>query len=89
MYSYVLGGLIARTPDDYVLTNNTWKCTSSFYEGWYKIGYNDSLWPAGFVGSRNGKSWPQISSFQKAHWIIDESDQKSPYSFYCRKNVIG
>ncbi|ESN97539.1 hypothetical protein HELRODRAFT_177970 [Helobdella robusta] len=79
------GGLIASTADNFVLTNETWKCTKSYYVGWYKISYNDSLWPAAFLGSYHGNPSINAPFSSTAKWIIESTDCLN-CSFYCRKN---
>ncbi|ESO04725.1 hypothetical protein HELRODRAFT_172400 [Helobdella robusta] len=82
------GGFIASTPDDYILTNKTWKCTLEYYDGWYKIHYNDSLWPDAKLQSWD-KDAKLLTYFSpNAKWIIDSTDCKSCL-FFCRKSFIG
>ncbi|ESO04906.1 hypothetical protein HELRODRAFT_171908 [Helobdella robusta] len=82
------GGFIASTPDDYILTNETWKCTLEYYDGWYKIHYNDSFWPDAKLQIWN-KDAKLLTYFSpNAKWIIDSTDCRSCL-FYCRKNFIG
>ncbi|ESN97750.1 hypothetical protein HELRODRAFT_177812 [Helobdella robusta] len=82
------GGFIASTSDSYILTNATWKCSLNYYDGWYKIYYNDSFWPA----AKNA-IWPTSTNYypplsKAAKWIVDSTDCKNCV-LYCRKNVIG
>ncbi|ESO06579.1 hypothetical protein HELRODRAFT_160762 [Helobdella robusta] len=35
-YYFVKGGLIAKTADNYIQTNSSWKCTDHYYDGWYE-----------------------------------------------------
>ncbi|ESN94080.1 hypothetical protein HELRODRAFT_180248 [Helobdella robusta] len=84
---WIVGGLIAKTLDNYILTNSTWRCTNNTYDGWYEVGYDDSDWPAAVVGKREKDKKYFVKNFKPAQWITDESDCKSCASnFYCRKN---
>ncbi|ESO04910.1 hypothetical protein HELRODRAFT_171912 [Helobdella robusta] len=86
------GGMIAKTPDGYILTNETWKCTTKYYEGWHKISYNDSFWPAGSYSKKlNDTDWLSdpylVSIFSGADWITNVTACKK-CAIYCRKNFI-
>ncbi|ESO04900.1 hypothetical protein HELRODRAFT_171902 [Helobdella robusta] len=81
------GGFIASTADNYILTNETWKCTMNYYDGWNKMNYNDSFWPATRVAP-----WPTASNYypplsSAAKWIVDSTDC-SNCNIYCRKSLI-
>ncbi|ESO04901.1 hypothetical protein HELRODRAFT_171903 [Helobdella robusta] len=70
------GGFIASTADNYILTNKTWKCTMNYYDGWYKIGYNDSMWPAARYAM-----WPTSTDYYPplslaARWITDSTSSQ-------------
>ncbi|ESO04904.1 hypothetical protein HELRODRAFT_171906 [Helobdella robusta] len=80
------GGFVASTADDYILTNSTWKCSMTYYEGWYEINYNDSLWSAAYYGSAQGDSDINSQLSAKAKWIIDSTDCLDCI-FYCRKTT--
>ncbi|ESO04920.1 hypothetical protein HELRODRAFT_171922 [Helobdella robusta] len=82
------GGFIASTADNYILTNETWKCTMNYYDGWYKINYNDSFWPAAQLEIWQGDS--TINSFfsKEAKWINHPNDCPN-CDFFCRKSFIG
>ncbi|ESO06567.1 hypothetical protein HELRODRAFT_160749 [Helobdella robusta] len=83
------GGLIAKTADNHVLTNASWKCTNELYPGWYKLDYDDSFWPAAFVGKRERDLVHAMPIFKPALWITDPSDCSNCLAtFYCRKNFI-
>ena len=79
------GGLIAGSSDGYILINNRWKCNNTTHGGWYKISCNDSSWSAGKVENKRLDQ----KLFKNAEWIVDSSDCSGPYTFYCRKNLIG
>ncbi|ESO04917.1 hypothetical protein HELRODRAFT_171919 [Helobdella robusta] len=78
------GGLAASTTDGYVLTNETWKCTESYYNGWYKINYNDSSWSPAIVTKISAGSLFNVNT----KWISVSTKCKN-CDFYCRKNVLG
>ncbi|ESN94085.1 hypothetical protein HELRODRAFT_180253 [Helobdella robusta] len=83
-----LGGLIAKTLDDHILTNSTWKCLKEAYDGWYEVGYDDSSWPAANKGRRNGNLANTPKEFHPAYWITEPKDTFGDSYFYCRKNFI-
>ncbi|ESO04918.1 hypothetical protein HELRODRAFT_171920 [Helobdella robusta] len=81
------GGLVVSTPDNYILTNKTWKCNITYHSGWYKIKYDDSLWPVARYGSAQGDSSinSQLSPIVK--WIIDPTDCLNCI-FYCVNDTL-
>ncbi|ESN94075.1 hypothetical protein HELRODRAFT_180243 [Helobdella robusta] len=80
-----IGGLRAKFSDDYILTNDTWKCTNKFYVGWYKLNYNDSFWDGGMVGQKQSANPGYPPNMGKSQWIIDSTDCSCRVNFYCRK----
>ncbi|ESO04903.1 hypothetical protein HELRODRAFT_171905 [Helobdella robusta] len=78
------GGVVIHTADNYILTNNTWKCTNNYADGWYKIIYNDSFWPAA-----NEFLNPDYKGYiGNAKWIYGPN--KCEYcKFFCRKSFLS
>ncbi|ESO06576.1 hypothetical protein HELRODRAFT_160759 [Helobdella robusta] len=68
------GRLIAKSSDDYILTNSTWKCTNNSYDGWYEVDYDDSFWPGAVVKRREKNSAHAMLVFMPALWITDSTD---------------
>ncbi|ESN94083.1 hypothetical protein HELRODRAFT_180251 [Helobdella robusta] len=88
-----VGGLIARSLDDYVLTDRTWKCIKEANDDWYKIDFNDSSWPAAVneIEKKHGNYFSKEDA-ANANWIYflngcNNTDCK--VDFYCRKSFIG
>ncbi|ESO06577.1 hypothetical protein HELRODRAFT_160760 [Helobdella robusta] len=80
-------GLMAKTADNYILTNSSWKCTNNSYDGWYEVDYDDSFWPDAVVGRRKKFYNDAYSWFNPAQWITDLTDCANCYAdFYCRKH---
>lgn len=78
-------GLLASVTHNYLLTNESWKCSSSASSAWYDITFNDASWPS---ATPTGVSVgiPRISP--AANWIwtansIGPSNLDTPV--YCRK----
>ncbi|ESO06575.1 hypothetical protein HELRODRAFT_160758 [Helobdella robusta] len=84
------GGLIARTSNNNILTNSTWKCTRVFYNGWYEMDYNDLFWPDAVVGKREQDTANAMPTLKPALWITDATDcYDCTADFYCRKDFIA
>ncbi|ESO04912.1 hypothetical protein HELRODRAFT_171914 [Helobdella robusta] len=84
-----VGGILISTSDKYILTNETWKCTTTLYDGWYKIIYNDSAWPAAFVLEKH-EFTSSLNALKEAgaEWITNAIDGENCF-YYCRKSFIG
>ncbi|ESN94077.1 hypothetical protein HELRODRAFT_180245 [Helobdella robusta] len=84
-------GLIAKTSDNYILTNSTWKCINDFYDGWFQVDYDDLFWPEAVVGFKQKKKGSLISvELLDAQWIVGpENCDNCTSDFYCRKKDIG
>ena len=42
-------GFCMASSDNGYVTDDTWRCTIAFEEGWYEVDYGDSSWPAAFT----------------------------------------
>ncbi|ESO06566.1 hypothetical protein HELRODRAFT_160748 [Helobdella robusta] len=83
------GGLIAKSSDNYILTNSSWKCTNNSYDGWYEVDYDDSFWSDAVVGRRERDNIHVMPGFKPAFWIIDYTDNNYSGYFYCRKSFTS
>ena len=83
-------GILASTPNERLLTNTTWKCSSTYYSNWNSVKFDDSKWKPAVVVDNNVKpihhGWvarKNISS--KAVWISSQpKDVKKNVFIYCR-----
>ncbi|ESN95496.1 hypothetical protein HELRODRAFT_179269 [Helobdella robusta] len=84
------GGFIASTPDHYILTNNSWKCTTTYYADWYKTNYDASFWPDAHYGIAQAEAAesPPFPTTSAAMWITDPTDCLKCI-FYCRKTFTS
>ncbi|ESO04902.1 hypothetical protein HELRODRAFT_171904 [Helobdella robusta] len=80
--------LLVSSDDDFLLTNETWKCTKSYYDGWYKISYDDSFWSDAITVLHPENTDRTGCLSPKAKWII-ESSNCSECLFYCRKRFLS
>ncbi|ESO04905.1 hypothetical protein HELRODRAFT_171907 [Helobdella robusta] len=81
---HLKGGVTVRSQDNYILTNSTWKCSMNYTDGWYKIIYNDSFWPA----SKEYLNSSYQNSIGISKWIT-ESNKCEQCIFHCRKRFLG
>ena len=77
-------GFKAALSNTSVVSDDSWKCSSTFTDGWQKIGFDDSSWlPAVTTGSILAcAGFPSSAKFLR----IDES-YDAPIMIYCRKTV--
>ncbi|ESO06570.1 hypothetical protein HELRODRAFT_160752 [Helobdella robusta] len=89
------GGMIAKTSDNYMQTNTSWKCTNMYYDGWYKMDYDDSFWPHAIAGicesdknpSRsNYSTLPLKKAFMKCSMRCSQSTNCVAYNFLTDSN---
>lgn len=84
----VVAGILASGAN--ARTDGSWKCTTTFHEGWAGVRYDDSDWPAATVIDSHGVSpWGIIVGIDsEAKWIWTPNHQYGPDSdkiVYCRK----
>lgn len=86
-------GFLGSTPDGRILTNSTWKCSTTYEEGWNKYGFNDSHWAPGIIIDNNispvthgWKARPLIS--QNALWIGAAKELPKNATSYCRLDLV-
>lgn len=74
-----------------VVTDNTWKCTNSFSQGWNMRNYPDESWPMAASYGTNSPStlpWGYFEGIEpKAAWIWT-NDNTGDVEVYCRRNIV-
>lgn len=85
------GGILASFENGLV-TDTSWKCTTTARYGWNMRTYRDDDWPTASSYGGNSKStlpWGEISSIDdKAVWIWS-SDNKKDTEVYCRHSLVA
>lgn len=86
----VVGGFLGSFSDGTV-TDKSWKCTRTYYDGWNAPEYDDSAWPAA-VDTRGqpDATWGAITGVaSNAKWIWSGSYSTvgSSVTVYCRKKI--
>jgi len=84
----VVAGILASGAQS--TTDDSWKCTNTFHEGWAGVTFDDSAWPAATVIDSHGVDpWGTILGISNdAKWIWTPNHQYGPTSdktVYCRK----
>ena len=79
-------GLLASL-DNGVVSDASWKCSSSAPSGWSSPGFDDTTWQNANVIGQNGIApWNMRSDFaSSAQWIWGASSSENP--IYCRHTV--
>lgn len=74
-----------------MLTNDSWRCSSSAPQGWSEAGFDDSSWPIAVKHGMNsydgGESfpWSLIDNITVgAWWIWTKDNRKNGSTVYCR-----
>ena len=71
--------------DGSLVTDDSWKCTSNFYSGWYKVDFDDNDWSALYT---NGSPIAGCTGFPaSAKWMWSEPNYNSLSTTYCRKTL--
>ena len=83
-----LGGMIARIGDSFdTVTNEYWKCSAEWEEGWAAPEFNDTHWRAAYVQEDNCCSYRSesggMSNVGAARWIWTKS-RPADNQAYCR-----
>ena len=75
-------GILGSTSNGQV-TNDTWKCSSSFSSGWNSPDFDDQDWPfAKVIANHGDKPWGTMHGIAKtAKWIWANN---SEHIVYCR-----
>ena len=76
--------------DGSVVTDGSWKCTSTFYDGWQNPGFDDSGWASPVVKDwTSGVGCPGFLSDAAVKWLWIDSTYSSLKTSYCRKSLAG
>ena len=84
------GGFLGSLSDGNV-TDNSWKCTTIFFNGWNTPQFDDRTWPYATTTKKNGDPpWGTLPSIlSNAEWIwAGPYDAGIQWTVYCRK-ILG
>jgi hypothetical protein len=86
-------GLIASTPDGRILTNSTWKCSTTYEENWNIYGFDDSHWNNAVVIDNNvhpkTHGWTVREGIRSdAQWIAAADTIPAGVTSYCRLDLV-
>ena len=83
-------GILASVEDEtgttILTTDESWKCSRNFEEGWSDMNFNDDHWPNVVAIYKNGRTIGGISP--EAQWIW-HPDRQSAWTVYCRQSILG
>ena len=72
--------------DGSVVTDESWKCTNTFANGWQNPGFDDRGWPAPLA-----KVWTAAVGCpglpDAAKWLWTDATYSSLQTIYCRKTI--
>ena len=79
------GGWRGAFSDNSVVSDGSWKCSSTFTDGWQNVDFDDSLWPA---ASTTG-SYANCNFFtsSSAKWLWIDINYDEAITIYCRKTL--
>ena len=77
-------GFRAAFSDSSVVSDGSWKCSSTFKMGWQNVDFNANLWPAPATTgiSASCKAFPS-----SAKYLWADKHYKSVTTIYCRKTL--
>ena len=79
------GGFRAAFTDNSVVTDGSWKCSSTFISEWQNVDFDDSLWSAPTT-VRTSSACSDFSSSVK--WLrASKYSKNSTSTIYCRKSL--
>ena len=78
------GGLKAAFSDGSVVTDSSWKCSSTLTSGWQNIDFDDSSWS---VPLATGPTTACVEFPSSAKWLWIGNDYNSLITVYCRKTL--
>lgn len=83
----ILEGFVFEISAGFLVTDSTWKCSSSYASGWYLASFEVSAWMNAIVVSPNngGKFRLAAGISSKANWIWAAGSDV--YEVYCRSSV--
>ena len=80
------GGWKGAFSDNSVVTDGSWKCSSTFTNGWQNVDFDDSLWPAAATtGALANGACDGLSS--SAKWLWTDRNYNTAITVYCRKTL--
>ena len=88
----IYGGILASLNTGLV-TDSSWKCTSTYQQGWYNLDFDDSPWsPAYEIAVNDGNNvWsrPREGISLDAYWIWTPRWRFGDKNVYCRRLLTG
>ena len=79
------GGFKAAFSDSTVVTDGSWKCSSTLKSGWQNVDFDDSSWSAPLT---SGTTTACAGFPSSAKWLWLGNDYNAIITVYCRKKVI-
>ena len=70
--------------DGSVVTDGSWRCTSTYADGWQNVNFNDSKWPVPYM---TGVTQGCVGYLPSAQWLWTEKSYSAATSIYCRKKL--
>jgi hypothetical protein len=85
----VVAGILASVEGQQLATDQTWKCTTSYFPNWMSTTFDDSLWPNAAIAGPNSAAdihgyQPLIDSTAKWIWTSNYVDPNIDSIVYCR-----
>ena len=78
------GGLKAAFSDNSVVSDSSWRCSSTLKSGWQNIDFDDSSWSAPLT---SGSTTACTGFTSSAQWLWSGNDYNSITTIYCRKTL--
>ena len=78
------GGFKAAFSDNSIVTDGSWKCSSSLRSGWQNVAFDDSSWSAPLT---TGTTTGCAGFTSSAKWLWSGNDYNSLITVYCRKTL--
>ena len=87
----VIGGLLGSFSDGTTVTDSSWRCSRTFYDGWTAPNYDDSSWPFAVASRGQGDLvWgirPGVAASARWIWSGSYTTDRPPVTVYCRKRI--
>ena len=86
-YLKAIAGMLASIGDDQFVTDQSWKCSATYYDNWMLPSYNDALWPAAVANSLSSTvhgRQPEISGNAMWIWTKNFHGDSIDTPVYCR-----
>ena len=78
------GGFKAASTDNKIVTDESWKCLSTFIEGWQSVNFDDGSWP---VAAATGDTSGCVGFPSSAKWLWTNFKYNTIETAYCRKTL--